>query len=68
MFERHWTMCSEVVNHSRLNSQHNWGEPIRATNEFKNIHVDDDKNIHMSSINYEEDDYERDFKFAIISH
>ena len=26
MFDIDWTMCSEYANHSRLNSQHNWGD------------------------------------------
>ena len=24
LFKRDWTACSSFVNHSRLNSQHNW--------------------------------------------
>ena len=25
VFNRDWTTCSNIVNHSRVNSQHNWG-------------------------------------------
>ena len=27
VFRRDWTMCLKYVNHSRLNSQHNWRGP-----------------------------------------
>ena len=50
------------MNHSSLNSQHNWivggggwgGEAIGPFNEHENPHFDNEKDILMSSKSYEE--------------
>ena len=46
------------MNHSSLNSQHNWivggGEAIGPFNEHENPHFDNEKYILMSSKSYEE--------------
>ena len=56
MFIRDWTMCLECDNHSRLNSEHNWAEeePIRQFNQHKNLHFDNERDVHMSSQKHEE--------------
>ena len=38
--ERDWTACLECDHYYGFNSQHNWGQPIQAFNEHKNLHFD----------------------------
>lgn len=47
-------MCSIYVNHSRLNCQDNWGGHIGPFNVYENLYFDNDKDIYISSKNYEE--------------
>ena len=68
VFKRDWTTCSKFVNHSRLNSQHNWGDlydHLMSKRIFTLIIIED---IHMSSKNYEENGYSHDLDLLIISH
>ena len=53
MFDIDWTMCSEYANHSRLNSQHNWGGPVRPFDGHDNLHFDNEYDIHICSKTYE---------------
>ena len=60
-FKREWTMCSKYVNHSRLNSQHDWEgggrEPIWPLNEHKEPLLWQWIKYFMSSIVFEECKY-----------
>ena len=38
MFKRYWTMCPKYDDHSRLNSQHNWGGLTLPFSEHDNPH------------------------------
>ena len=58
----------KFVNRSKLNSQHNWGKPIWPFNEHKNLHFDNEYNIHIRSIKYEENGCRHDFDLLIISY
>ena len=52
-------MCSKYNNHSRLNSQHKiWGGGrYLAVNEHKNIHFDNEQDVHTKFVNHDECDY-----------
>ena len=49
-----WTMCLEVVNHKRLDNQHNWG------NLYGHLLTSFAINIHMSSKTNEENNPDMD--------
>jgi hypothetical protein len=52
-------MCSKYNNHSKLNIQHNCGQPIRPFNELhENLHFDFEYDIQMSFENYEKSGYD----------
>lgn len=48
MFERVWTTCSKLANHSRLNIQHNCGDLDVCSLQFE-----DEQDIHTNSKVYE---------------
>ena len=68
VFQRDWTTCSNNDNHFRLNSQHNWGGPTWPFHEHKNLHFDNEWDIHMSSENHEESNYGLNLDLLSISY
>ena len=63
-------MCSEKFNHSKLKSQHNWGDLYNhlLRKRVSTLLIIDACDIHMSSKNLEEDDYMYNLKLVIILH
>ena len=63
VFNRDWDTCSNFVNHSRINSQHNWGglPTVYDHSMSSRIFTLMISKMHMSSRNY-------DLELAIISH
>jgi hypothetical protein len=61
-------MCSKKFNHSKLKSQQNWGDLYNhlLRKRVFTLLIIDAYDIHMSSKNYEEDDYE--YILVIILH
>ena len=57
--ERDWTACLKFVYHSRIKSQHNWGDLYDHYNE---------KESYMSSETYKDNGFSHNMDLAIISH
>jgi hypothetical protein len=53
VIKRDETACSDKDIQCRLNSQHNWDDQNNVT-KHKILHFDNERDIHTSSINYEE--------------
>ena len=47
MFRRDPTACSKYDHHSRFNSEHKLGVPMRLINELGYHHVDNEEHIHV---------------------
>ena len=56
-----------ILGHS-ITGQHNWGEPIWPFNEHKNLHFDNEKDMYMSSKDYEESGYGLKLDWLTISY
>ena len=65
--QRDRTTCLKIVHHSRIKSQHNWGDLYDHLINSR-IHFYNEKDNHMSSETYEDNGFSHDMHLAIMSH
>jgi hypothetical protein len=61
-------MCLKYEYHSRVNSQHNWGDLYAHSMNTKNFTLITKKDIQVSSGKYEESGYGLDLDLLTISY
>ena len=62
------TTAQKYDNHSRLNSQHDRVDPHDHLDAHETFHFDIEKDIHMSSNDYEANGYGQSLDLLIILH
>jgi hypothetical protein len=62
--KRDWTDCSQYDNHSKLNSQHTWGNRMTIS-KHKILHFDSES-FHMNSKNYQQSGYNANLNLLTI--
>jgi hypothetical protein len=67
VFKKDWTTSSKYLNHSRFNNQHDWGDLYDHLMNTRNVHFDNEEDIHMSSKTYEANDYGNELDLLIIN-
>ena len=63
----YWTTCSKYVDHSKFVGQFMIEGPIRPLDQHKNLHFDDEQDIHMSFKKYAAHGCGHDVVLLIIS-